>query len=232
MRRVSVGVAAGLGFACVLAARAASVETYRLVPGDRGATGIRFEIPYTMGIHRGEAVEATGTVVFDPDANAVRSAVFEVPIAAIRTGRSKMECHLRSSLGLDYAASAFPERHVCDGGDRLPPTGSDAVVHPAIRFETTTASLVGRLAGLDGGGTVRIDAVGRWTIHGVTKEGRVALTVERGATAGTLRVRGSATFALADFGIVVKPFLFVKVKDPAVASFDLLLAHAQGPEVP
>lgn len=191
------------------------------------STGLRFELPYTIGTHQGEARSISGEARVRLSDLSVLSADFKVPVEAIRTGDEKMDCHMWESMGLDYEKSGFPESHVCDD-NQLPKEGPDSIAHRDIRFEWIGSKVLGDPKDLDAGKSVAVEIEGRWTIHGVTRPGKATYQVSRAeGQPGALRIEGRQDFQLIDFGIEVKPFLVIKVKGGATAVIDLILRPAR-----
>jgi hypothetical protein len=62
---------------------------------------------------------------------------------------------------------------------------------------------------------------GTLSIHGKSQQRKILLKVERKTPEGFIPVSGQFQVNLADHGIQVKPFLFIKVKDTATVFFDL-----------
>jgi polyisoprenoid-binding protein YceI len=177
---------------------------YRVDP-QNGKPGVTLEMPYTFGTHRETVTAVTGEILLDPVALEVAGGELVVPLDAIRSGDATRGCHLRSSLGLDYARSRFPGEHVCDDRDRLPAEGPDAIAFREVRIDVTGARPRGDPGVLAQGRPVSVDVEGRLTIHGVTRPLRLELEVSRDAAApGALRVRGRLPVKLADHGVVVK----------------------------
>ena len=181
--------------------------------GSTGPAGITLEVPYTLGVQRERVVAVDGELRLDPATLALEPGRLVVPLDAIVSDDATRRCHLREALGLDYARSRYPREHVCKG-DRLPPSGPDAIAFPEVVLELSRAGPLGDPAVLDRGGEVEVEAQGAFTIHGVTRPVRLRLAATRDASApGALRLRGRHVFRLADFGVVVKPvqILFVKI---------------------
>jgi len=151
-----------------------------------------------------------------------------VPIASLRGDGGTRDCHMREALGLDYSRSRFPSEHVCDGENRLPATGPDAIAFPEIRLELLSARPLDDLGLLAAGKPVRVEIETRWTVHGVTKPARELVRVLRDGDG--LRVRGRSTLVLKDFGVVVKStkvlFAEVTVGDAVTVTYDLKLLPA------
>jgi polyisoprenoid-binding protein YceI len=173
-----------------------------------------FALPYTFGIHQGTSNQVEGEVDLDPETLNLKSATFRVPLESIKTGKAEMECHLREALGLDYSKSKFPNEHVCKN-NQLPTDGPDSMVYPEIVFSADPATL------LIGENEIR----GTWTVHGVSRPSHVSISVTKTQnTPLQLSIKGSEIFSLQEYGIKVKPFLVVKVKDKAIVTYQLTLA--------
>lgn len=174
-------------------------------------------VPYTFGAHHGRSNQVTGSVEMDPQTFKISSAKIIVPIESLDMGKKEMNCHLQEALGLNYNASEFPKQHVCDKDDHLPEHGENSIAYSNIVFEVEPASLV-----LDEFNTV----YGTWMIHGVSKRGTVKVKISRNEEDPfSYKITGEQDFLLKDFGIVVKPFGFVKVKNGAKATFSLFISN-------
>ena len=132
---------------------------------------------------------------------------------------------MREALGLDYSKSSYPQAQVCDKRNQIPQSGVDSIVFPEIKF--TLASLMGggeSTSPLVPGTPKMITAVGKLVLHGVKHKVEVPLKLTLSATSlGLLKVQGEFEVSLTDYGIVVRPVLFVTVKDTAHISVDLKL---------
>lgn len=176
---------------------------WRLSENAAHLSKVSFKLPYTAGTHEGESSTIVGSLVMSSDATP-SSAEFSVPIRSLKTGSDKQDCHMRESLGLDYAVSEFPKSHVCSS-NQLPETGVNSIKYPQIEFKLKSFA--------DG------KATGTWTIHGVPVERTFPVTISRDG--GLLRITGSVVMPLEEHHITVKNFLFISVADDATASFDL-----------
>lgn len=184
---------------------------------------VSFQIPYSLGTHSGASKTLTGKVDFDPTKPDFRGGRFTVPIASLTTGSDKQDCHLREAMGIDYSKSQYPDSHACED-NQLPAQGPDAVVFPEIAFHWKSSKIQSGQPPLEKGKPITVEAVGNWEMHGQTQATTVELSITlESAEPLTLRVRGRFPFSLKDYGIQVKPFLFVKVKDTATAEVDFLL---------
>jgi polyisoprenoid-binding protein YceI len=205
----------------------------------RGDVGVVVEVPYSLGTHKETLVSMLGEVQLDPQGLTVTGGRLVVPISAIRSDNAERDCHLRESLGLDYHRSRFPGEHVCDEGHRIPASGADSVAYPEVILTVQRGGVLDDAGGFEGGKEVRAEVVGSWTIHGVTRPARLALTLsaDRG-TPGGIRVRGRQRMSLRDYGVVVKSakvlFATISVKDEVTVLLDVLLVPSRpaGPAHP
>lgn len=209
--------------ALLAAAPAGPAQDYRLAQDAHGP-GITVSLQYTFGTHEVRALRALGGVRFDPDAPGSMAGTFHVPIDDLKSDNAERDCHMREALGLDYTRSRYPKEHVC-AGDALPP---GMVAYPEILLEVRGAQAPAVATLAVGRETpVVLDAV--WTVHGVRRPAKLALTVSREArTPGALRIRGAAPIRLSDFAVVVKSativFVTSSVDEVANVHFDLTLA--------
>jgi polyisoprenoid-binding protein YceI len=209
--------------------RAANTELAVQTKAD-GRPGVDLSIEYTLGVHEGYASVLNGRALVDFENSSVSSAEFQVPISSMTTGSAKRDCHMRESLGLDYAISSFPEKHVCLGDNSLPATGVDSVIYPEIIFELRGLNAADGtpLTRIDAGAESSVLAVGSFSVHGVRKDQIVAVKLtrsidERGKS--RLRVRGRFNLSLKDFGVEVIAWAgLISVKDTAKVKLDLDLA--------
>jgi polyisoprenoid-binding protein YceI len=205
------------------------VRSYRPLRPTSPDSEIHIDLPYTLGTHDFVVRELRGSLkvqgVFE-----VVSGRLVVPIASLDAGKKTLECHTREALGLDYARSKFPGEHVCDG-DTLPPSGSDAIVFPEITFDWMSARILDDAGALGRGKSVRLEVLGRWTIHGVSRDDKLELTLTSAAGPPAhptaFRVMGTAKICLADYGIEVKRALFIKAGDVASIRLNLVFAESK-----
>jgi hypothetical protein len=201
---------------------------YRPAPAPEGSAAVRIDLPYTFGTHSLDARLLQGEVRVDwqaTQAPAVTGRLW-LPLASIHGGGDTLNCHMREAMGLDYARSAFPGKHVCADG-KLPATGDDAVAFPEIAFEIRRVA-VDSVRTRNGEYEMwRATALGRWTIHGVTRDASIdlRLTVPANQTAHPrwVRVEGERKIRLADYGIQVKRAFVVTAGDEATVKLDVLL---------
>ena len=146
----------------------------------------------------------------------LKTAEVSLLIVGFKSNDTTLDCHLRESLGLDYALSDFPDSHVCSQ-DRLPAEGKNAVVFDQIQFKTNN-SLDIDLSKI-GEDEVIMEVPGSWTLHGVRREAPAQVKIQK--TSNGYRVLGKHSFSLKDFGVVVKKFLFVSVQDQVEAEWSV-----------
>lgn len=176
---------------------------------------VTFDVIYTMGTHTGKAVIDHLNVLYNPDDLKSASGEFVMPIAKMTSGDAKRDCHMREALGLDYAQSEFPEKHICNEANELPSSGKNAVVFPLVIFT---------ISGIEKDND-KTYVIGQWNIHGVSRSDKVP--VKMNADEGKLHVQGDTNLKLSDFNVQVKSakalFLTISVKDEIRAHFDLWL---------
>ena len=190
-----------------------------------GRPDIEWSLPYTLGTHRGTAGPLTVYARSDAAGTELTSVVLRIPIESLHSGNAKRDCHLKEALGLDYSVSRYPKAHVCDGQDEFPPAGPDRLAFSAIVFEMSSVLAPLKFVLPAAGQKSEIEIPGTWTIHGVSRTARVKATVSAdGANPAVIRVQGEHTLSLADFGVVVKPFLMVKVGDRVDVKFSFAVS--------
>ena len=212
---------AALSFAPSFAA-----ETYTLGKKLDGTTGVSFKIGYTLGTHKGSVLEIGGSAqVSNADVDGgsvvVDSAELRVPISSIRTGNALRDCHLTEAMGIDYAASTYPEDgHICDN-NQLPTTGPDSVAYPDIILTLKDVSFNGTATDLSGGKQLSATATGDWNIHGQTQSLPLTLTISRAAS-GAIVAKTQLDFSLAAFDVQVIPWAgIISVKDKATVDIEV-----------
>ncbi len=207
--------------ALATAPASAGETTFRLA----GRPDVEWSIPYTFGTHRGTADSLTVEARWDAEGSELTGLSLRVPIESLHSGNATRDCHLREALGLDYSGSRYPGAHACDRKDELPPTGPDRVAFPEIVFETVADSSPVKCVLPTPGQRSETEIAGTWTIHGVSRADRVKATVSTtGTNPPTLHVEGEHTLSLADFGVVVKPFLLSRVGDRVHVKFSFSLS--------
>jgi polyisoprenoid-binding protein YceI len=199
---------------------------YRPAPAPEGSASVRIDLPYTFGTHVFDARLLQGEVRVEWKAAPAVSGRLTLPLASIHGGGDTLNCHMRESMGLDYARSAFPREHVCSGG-KLPATGNDAVAFPEIAFEIRRVSIDSVRTRSGEYEIWRATANGRWTIHGVTRDASIdlQLTLPANETAHPrwVRVEGVRKIRLPDYGIHVKRAFVVTAGEEATLKLDFLL---------
>ncbi len=212
----------------LLVARSAHAEpiNYRPAPAPEGSASVRIDLPYTFGTHNFDVRLLQGEVRIDWKGTPSVGGRLTLPLSSIHGGGETLNCHMREAMGLDYSRSAFPGKHVCEGG-KLPATGNDAIAFPDIVFEIKRV-VVDPVHTRSGEYEIwRATAFGRWTIHGVTREASIDLhlTVPGNETAHPrwVRVEGVRKLRLADFGIQVKRAFVVTAGEEAAVKLDVLL---------
>jgi YceI-like domain len=206
-------------------AQAPTALTYRPVASSAGVpAGAAIDLPYTFGTHHFDLREVGGEVKVAWGQLPAVSGRLAVPLTALRGGGDTFNCHTREALGLDYAKADFPGAHVCDGG-KLPASGKNAVAFPEISFEIKRVVSAGQ--GLGTSAKARLVVLGRWTIHGVSRDEQVDLTLTAvEGEAGhprAIRVEGSAKIRLADYGIQVKRAMVITAGPEATVKLNLLM---------
>lgn len=193
-------------------------QNYQVVPKSNTDTGIRFDLPYSAGIHHGFSSQLTGDVEVELNPIAVHAVNLEIPIASMTTGDTTRDCHMREALGIDYTHSQFPNKHVCDSNHQLPATGPDSVAFPNISLTLLSVDPGQLIPGI----TTMVNAAARMSIHGVTRELTIPLQLLL-ASDGSQKIHVSSSFpvSLSEYGVQVKPFLFISVSDQATVKIDL-----------
>lgn len=172
---------------------------------------VKIRLPYTLGTHEGKISNITGKLSFEMAAVEKSVGSFEAKIDDIFMDGDSISCHMRESVGLDYAISDFPKKHVCSG-NQLPSEGPNSVKFPVVSWKWFSAFV------RDG----MVIAKGEWQIHGVRKPGELALQSEQ-IEPDLLRLRGETTLSLQAYGIVVKPAFFISARDELKVILDVLL---------
>jgi YceI-like domain len=206
------------------------IRSYRPLRPTPPDSEIHIDLPYTLGTHDFMVREIRGILKMQGGLFEVVSGRLAVPIAALDAGKKTLECHTREALGLDYSRSKFPKEHVCDG-DTLPTAGNDAIVFPEITFDWKSARILDDARPLGLGKSVRLEVLGRWTLHGVSRDDKLELTLTGAAGPPAhptaFRVMGTAKIRLTDYGIEVKRALFIKAGDEATIRLNLVFAESQ-----
>lgn len=212
-------------------------QTFVLTKKAENNVGIKFQIGYTAGVHTGSASDASGALLINTDGT-LKSANFSVPIAAMTTGNSSRDCHMREALGIKYEGSAFPAEHVCNSANELPSSGPNSVAFPTIDFDFIGFKLnPGEQAPtkFEVGVPVVVNVQGKFRMHGVTRDMTTGANTEffqlkvtkLSNETGAMRVQSKFDLSLKNHAVVVKPFKFglltISVSDKATVDLDLLV---------
>lgn len=129
------------------------------------------------------------------DDSSVSAASFEVQMATLQSDEDRRDNRVRSALQTDQF-----------------PTATFELTAPIDLADPSAES-------------VRVEAVGDLTIHGVTKS--VTIPIEAARNGNQLELVGAITFPMADYGIT-PPSIggFVTVEDDATLEFKILLEQA------
>ncbi len=180
--------------------------------------GLQFKLPYTLGTHEGKVQELNdGWVIFDSTGTRIHEIHISFQVRQLKTGNAELECHLREAIELDYRESQFPKSQVCKDNE-LPQSGPNSSRYPLIEFHARPDLLIPLSAS---NSPSVLEFSGTLSIHGKSQQRKILLKVERKTSEGFIPVSGQFQVNLADHGIQVKPFLFIKVKDTATVFFDL-----------
>ncbi len=142
----------------------------------------------------GVSNQASGALQVDPTDLSTASGTVSVPIASLRTGIDLRDRHLR-------------------GEDWL-----DAARNPDATFELVR---VERARALQPNQDARLRVVGRFTLHGVTREVR-AMVRAKWDGAQRLRARARFSIKLDEFGVSINPAVRLKVSNDIRITIDLL----------
>ncbi len=185
--------------------------------------GIEFTVPYgAFGLfsHKGKAELDRASLLIDSENLSSTTGEFSVNLAGMTMEHKEKNCHMRESLGLNYAASDFPDKHVCDDNFELPQTGKNAIVYPEIIFRILA---IKNISQTDNEATFEVE--GQWTIHGVTR--KQLLPIKLSPDKDKMRISTTAKFNLKDFGLKIRPVKFfffpVHVVDPITVDINLLM---------
>lgn len=171
-------------------------------------------VRHTFGAYDIPNTNARGEMEISSD-QGIRRFWVAFGIKGFDSGNRTLNCHLQEALGLDYRQSNFPDRHVCEN-DRLPMKGKNAVRYPEVAFRS-----------IDGGSTPwgmgdaprELSLAGTWSIHGVDLPATMKIQFQK--TEKGHRARGKSKISLKDFGVIVRGFLFISVKDEVQVEWDV-----------
>lgn len=197
-------------YVCLLVAMP-GVRAVALERWEPAEASIRIKIGYTLGTHELTSKVVTGQLDQAGGGLESISGRLSVPLLEIKEGNEKLECHMRSSLGLDYEKSEFPESHVCDDQHRLPAEGPNSVVFPEIDLFVEKLNKISE---------AEYGVEGYWQIHGVkraTKDLKISL---RNSGVEAVSV-GQFVFRLEDFGVVVKKAFIISVSDKVTVDWSV-----------
>lgn len=179
---------------------------------------IDITIGYTLGTHKLHSASLSGGLTQAGDSLELVSGELLVPIREIKEGSEKLECHLQSSLGIDYTKSRFPGEHVCDSDNRLPETGPDRIVYPNIELKIEKLKKVSEDL---------YEAEAQWTIHGVSQK-VPSLRMKLENRGDEIVSTGETQFRLSDFGIVVKRAFVISVSETTDMKWSITFHKAKG----
>jgi len=185
---------------------------------DSEKSSIRYKLAYSLGFHSGKALWPKGRIEVEEKPFRLVFSEISLPISAMSTGSEKRDCHMREALGLDYSKSAYPKEHVCDSENRMPSEGANAAIFTEIHFKGFPVEAKGLDPDFEGEQTFRIS--GSLEIHGVKNPVQVDMKLSRHGPQ-TMNATGGFDVKLSDYGITVKPFLLIAVKDSAHVDLDL-----------
>jgi hypothetical protein len=158
---------------------------------------VEFHLPYTLGTHVGKSSDLSGTF------NLQKGGEFKLPIETLKTGKEKMDCHMYESLGLDYSKSKFPDEHICD--DNKIPAGQP-YLYKNIILKVSNVEILEKKEE-----SISVKAKLTWLIHGLKIQKELSLMLEKSEKGWSSKTKFN--LKLSEFGIIVKNFLFIKVKD-------------------
>jgi hypothetical protein len=174
---------------------------------------VLLSVPYTMGTHELEGQGFLGSVLFDESTLLMSEGRFSLAVDRITGEKKTLVCHMYEALTLDYEKSDFPEEHVCED-DKLPSQGKNAPVYPEIELQLLKP--------------ISIDATSmtvRWTIHGVSREKVIPVSIRWDKLSRHLTVRSNIIIDRRDFDITVKKFLFIGVEEKIPLKIELILGE-------
>lgn len=179
------------------------------------------QVKYTLGTYVIPNRDARGQLELSPSKGLTQVRV-AFAVQGFKSNDTTLDCHLQESLGLDYNKSDFPGSHVCKN-DRLPTEGKNAIAYPEIEFTSSDAKV--SFAAVTEAPTT-LTAQGKWTLHGVERPATLTLTVQK--VSGGYRVSGKSPLSLKEFGVVVKNFLLISVKDEVQAEWQVVFKEEGG----
>jgi polyisoprenoid-binding protein YceI len=187
------------------------VQRFEVRPG--GSSRVSFTSEAPLETIDGVSVNTTGNLTVDlGDPSRQLSGSVAITTASLRTGSDLRDEHLRSANWLD------------------------AEHHPNITFALASTTVTGALRP---GVAVRGQVRGRLTLHGVTREVALPVTVrliplsaehadlaQFGVTSDMLRVQGTFNIQLSDYGVTIFRPLRLKVSNTIALRVDLTAFRA------
>ncbi len=185
----------GLSTVLPSADAAAQAQTFKV---DGADSKLQFVSDAPLEKFTGTFSKPTGEVSVDPaDAASVKAKV-EVEIATVKTGINLRDEHIQADNWLD--AKAFPK----------------------ATFEVTKVNGIDKLKV---GDAVEGSVVGKFTLHGVTKEvtssARIRYTPAADGKPASLRIVGSFTVKLEDHKVSIPSIVALKVSPNIVVNVDI-----------
>jgi hypothetical protein len=167
-------------------------------------------IPYTMGTHKLEAKGFEGKIEYNEKLNQISSGTISLNVKNIIGDKKTLICHMQESLTLSYEKSDFPDDHVCED-DELPIVGKNSPAYPVITAELLNHSIESNV--------LRI----KWNIHGLSKIIDTPIKMHWEDSSRNLSIEAEQKLKISEFGIIVKKFLFIGVKDEVLVNIKLNL---------
>jgi len=182
---------------------------------------VEVSIGYTLGTHELKSTSMNGALT-QPDVSLESiSGELLVPIRDLKEGNAKLECHMLSSLGVDYSKSKFPGEHVCDSDNRLPESGPDSVIYPNIVLKIERLKKVSE---------DQYEVEGQWIIHGVSQK-ITSLRMKLEERGDEMISSGKTQFRLSDFGVVVKRAFVISVSETAAMKWSVAFKRSRGEQL-
>lgn len=195
MMKFAASLALGLGLSLLVALPAdAQSRTFRVLDGSR----IQFISEAPLETIRGTSSAVSGEVSLDvSNPSSAAGSRITVPVASLRTGIALRDQHLHGAEWLDAGS------------------------HPEAVFQIVSISGVN--GALAPNTDVRARVVGRFTLHGQTREVTANARVryipsnaelrQAGINGDAIRVQASFQISLSDFGVSINPAVQLKVSD-------------------
>jgi hypothetical protein len=174
-------------------------------------SSLEIEIPYTFGKHILKVSHFHGNVFYDSLNNSFSSGTISVDVEDFKTKDKTLLCHFLEAMTLDYKASDYPGKHVCDN-DELPATGKNSPVFKVITATLTKPSHLSETS-------LNIN----WQIRGIEKSLALPVKMTWSMENQILNLTSEWKMSRADFNIIVKKFLFISVEDKLNLKLNLKL---------